>query len=165
MLHLPLKLCHSEIVMLSDKTVEKSINHFTTLKKWPSPHSISSTGFITSPNHPGNYPHNLEKTETIEVEVGQILRLEFIHFAVYACDVSTCPCDFVRITDGDGTTLMDKSCGDSDPSASLHFSPPIIKTRSNKVEIFFHTDGMNSKTGWKIRWTARAPGLNTLIPK
>ena len=128
---------------------------------------MKATGVVTSPNHPGNYPHNLNKTEIIEVESGKILRLEFTHFAVWSCgNFNTCPCDFVKITDGDGTTLMDNSCGySSDPSYHLYFLPPIITTRSNKVEIFFHTDEINSKTGWSISWSAVAPGLKALIPK
>ena len=32
-------------------------------------------GVITSPNHPGNYPDNIDKIEHIIVETGKILRL------------------------------------------------------------------------------------------
>ena len=100
------------------------------------------------------------------MESGKILRLEFTHFAVYACDVTTCPCDFVKITDGDGTTLMDNSCGYSylDPSSSLYFLPPIITTRSNRVEIFFHTDGSgDTEPGWSLSWSAVTPGEKALM--
>ena len=126
---------------------------------------MKATGVVTSPNHPGNYPDNLDKTQTIEVESGKILRMEFTHFAVYACDINTCPCDFVKITDGDGTTLMDNSCGYSsrDPSSSLYFLPPIITTRSNRVEIFFHTDGDWTAAGWSLSWSAVTPGEKSLI--
>ena len=99
---------------------------------------LKATGVVTSPNHPDNYPLKLNKTQTIEVESGKILRLEFTHFAVDPCDISdfsdilcnsaTCRVspdfftDFVKITDGDGTTLMDNRCGfsdsDRDPSDS-----------------------------------------------
>ena len=116
---------------------------------------------ITSPNHPANYPDNLKKTEYVTVEKGKILRLEFTAFAVYVRgSIYTCPTDFVRITDGDGTTLMDNSCGYSDrnPSNSLYFQPPIITTKTNKVEIYFHTDDWGAKSGWSLRWTAVAEG-------
>merc|ERR1719350_896022 len=43
----------------------------------------SSEGNVTSPNHPDNYPNNLDKTVTLQVESGKILRLEFTHFAVF----------------------------------------------------------------------------------
>ena len=95
----------------------------------------------------------MDKTETIEVESGKILRLEFTSFAVYWG--STCQYDFVKITDGDGTTLMDNSCGYS--------LPPIITTRSNRVEIFFHTDGSGTRTGWSLSWSAVTPGEKALM--
>ena len=129
-------------------------------------------GVVTSPNFPGYYPHNLDKTEKIQVESGKILRLEFTSFDVWACGrtpVDTCACDFVKITDGDGTTLMDKSCGYSwvPPSSSGYFLPPIITTRSNRVEIFFHTNdywtGSGTWTGWSLSWTAVTPGEKALM--
>ena len=130
---------------------------------------MKTTGVVTSPNHPGPYPPNLDKTQTIEVESGKILRLEFTHFAVWVCgDINTCSCDFVKITDGDGTTLMDNSCGysDRDPSDwnySDYFLPPIITTRSNRVEIFFHTDGIHTEPGWSLSWSAVTPGEKALM--
>ena len=118
-------------------------------------------GVISSPNHPDDYPHNLDKTEYVEVETGKILRLEFTAFAVWVGgDINTCTADFVRITDGDGTTLMDNSCGylDRDPSDSYYFQPPIITSKTNKVEIYFHTNDNNATSGWSLRWTAVAEG-------
>ena len=118
-------------------------------------------GVITSPNHPGDYPHNLDKVVHITVETGKILRLEFTAFAVYVGgSITTCSTDFVRITDGDGTTLMDNSCGYSylDPSHYLYFQPPILTTKTNKVEIYFHTNDNAAASGWSLRWTAVAEG-------
>ena len=114
---------------------------------------------ITSPNHPDNYPDNIDKVEHIIVETRKILRLEFTAFAVFTY-ITTCPTDFVRITDGDGTTLMDNSCGysSSDPSSSLYFQPPILTTKTNKVEIYFHTNDNTARSGWSLRWTAVAEG-------
>ena len=127
---------------------------------------LLATGNVASPNHPDNYPNNLDKTQTIEVASGKILRLEFTHFDVATCyDINTCPCDFVKIVDGDGATLMDKSCGHSsrDPSDSYYFLPPIITTRSNRVEIFFHTDASDTQPGWSLRWSAVTTGVKTLM--
>ena len=123
---------------------------------------LFSTGVVTSPNHPGLYPDNLDKTQTLQVETGKILRLEFTHFAVYWG--STCQFDYVKITDGDGTILMDNSCGDSsDPSDSTYFQPPTITTRTNTVEIFFHTDDVDTRPGWSLSWIAVTPGSKDLI--
>ena len=116
---------------------------------------------ITSPNHPAAYPHNLKMTQHISVKEGKILRLEFTAFAIWVCgDIETCSCDFVKITDGDGTTLMDNSCGysDRDPSSSLFFQPPIITTKTNKVDIYFHTDEWGADSGWSLSWTALVEG-------
>lgn len=123
-----------------------------------------TTGVITSPDdsdNPGFYPLNLDRTEYVEVESGKILRLEFTAFAVYVGgNMITCPYDFVRITDGDGTTLMDNSCGFSNrnPSSSYFFQPPIIMTKTNKVEIYFHTSDSFAKSGWNLTWAAMAEG-------
>ena len=110
------------------------------------------TGDVTSPNFPDNYSNNLKKTETIEVESGKILLLEFTHFDVQDCgNITNCSCDFVKIRDGDGITLMDRSCG--------NLLPPMITTRSNRVEIFFGTDDDQTTTGWSLSWRAVTPGL------
>ena len=104
---------------------------------------LKATGVVTSPNHPGRYPHNLNKMQTIEVENGKILRLEFTHFSVIVCGaVTICSCDFVKITDGDGTTLMNKSCGFSsqNPLHREYFLPPIITSNTNTVDVYFRTD-------------------------
>ena len=82
------------------------------------------------------------------------MRLEFTRFEVeWGAD---CENDFVKITDGDGTILMDKSCGSSsDPTSSTdYFLPPILTTKSNKVEIFFHTNGGGAWGGWSLSWSA-----------
>ena len=124
----------------------------------------TTPGVISSPNHPDNYPHNIDKNEHITVETGKILRLEFTAFAVWVGgSINTCTNDFVRITDGDGTTLMDNSCGmdDDHPLQPTYFQPPIITTKTNKVEIYFHTSDdpiVSLDTHWSPRWMAVAEG-------
>ena len=117
-------------------------------------------GDVTSPNFPHfNYPNNLEKTETIQVESGKVLRLEFTHFAVEW--EPTCQYDYVRITEGDGTILMNNSCGYSsvDPSESNYFQPPVINTKTNSTSIFLRTNSLRNDPGWRISWMAVTPGL------
>ena len=95
------------------------------------------------------YPANVERTERIQVEIGKVLRLEFTQFDVWSC--GNCTCDHVEIKDGEGKTLMDKSCGNS--------LPPVIVTNSNTVEIFFRTDAIRARSGWSLSWAAVTPGL------
>ena len=123
---------------------------------------LFGTGVVTSPNYArSNYPNNLAKTETIQVEDGKIVSLEFTTFEVYACHVATCPCDFVKITDGDETILLDKSCGYTsvDPSNPMYFKPPTITSNTNMIKIYFETDGDGVSLGWSISWIAVTPGL------
>ena len=58
--------------------------------------------------------------------------------------------DHLTILDGDGTTLMEKSCGSSLPAA--------ITSRTNSVTLIFSTDDSYAKTGWSVNWTAVTPG-------
>ena len=84
---------------------------------------------ISSPNHPGNYPNHLDKTDTIRVEQGLIISLQFTAFDIVYHH--SCGWDHLTIIDGDGTTLMEKSCGYS--------LPPAILSRSNLVNLVFTT--------------------------
>ena len=135
----------------------------------------SISGNVTSPNYPGEYPYNLRKSETIKAEDGKILLLEFTDIDVFALteldestglttdtvqNVDPCPYDFVQVTDGDGTMLMNKSCGymkvnESDPN---FFVPPNITSNTNLVTVFFSTDGTGAKTGWTLNWRAVTSG-------
>lgn len=76
--------------------------------------------------------------------------------------MSSCPYDYVKITDGDGTALLEESCGYSshDPSSSSYFLPPVITTKTNTMHVFFHSDGSGTQTGWSLNWIAVTPGLN-----
>ena len=124
--------------------------------------STCSTGVVTSANYPGRYPDNLHRTDTVKVESGKILRMQFTKMAVW--HGQGCPKDYVKITDGDGTILMDKSCGYSShsPTSSAYFLPSAITTKTNTVDILFHTDASGSQDGWSLNWTAVTPGLKPL---
>ena len=110
-------------------------------------------GVVTSPNYPNNYPNNLQQTNTIEVEEGLIVEMQFTAFDVESH--STCSYDYVTIKNGDGTTLMEKTCGSSLPAA--------ITSKSNIVEIYFHTDRKDTESGWRLTWRAVTPGVFLLL--
>ena len=42
------------------------------------------SGIITSPGFPGNYDDNLDLTWRIQVQIGQLIDISFIHFALYS---------------------------------------------------------------------------------
>ena len=126
-----------------------------------------SNGVVTSPNYPSNYPNNLEKTETIYVEQGLILSMQFTAFSI-ELDYYTnhCRFDYLTITDGDGTTLMEKSCGGPSDRNTVYIGgqkidstlPPNIRSRTNVINIFFRTHHEHTRSGWSISWSAGMPG-------
>ena len=126
---------------------------------------LFATGVITSPNYPDHYPHNLVRTETIQVSEDQILSLEFTAFDIQWHPI--CIADHLTITDGDGTTLMGKSCGSSKDGNILTVGsgdqlgstlPANITSRTNTVNLVFSTSAAYSNSGWSVMWSARAPG-------
>ena len=84
----------------------------------------------------------------IQVEQGHVLSIHFTAFDVY--DSSPCV-DFLTITDGNGTSLMDKHCGDNLPADLI--------SESNVVKLLFHSDDdYYTRSGWSLNWTAVTPG-------
>ena len=92
-----------------------------------------------------------------------MLRIEFTKIAIWWAEM--CPNDYVKITDEDGTTLMDRGCGygPGNKASASYFLPPIITTLTNTVNIFFHTDASGAQKGWSLKWTAVTPGLKPLL--
>ena len=134
--------------------------------------TFSSIGIVTSPNYPNNYPDRLDNTELVQVEQGMILSIEFVAFDIdfdpVLCDLN-CNCDHLTITDGDGTTLMGKTCGSSSNGSAIFEGrligsslPPLIISRSNSISIGFKTGSLGSKSGWSISWKAVLPGKRKL---
>ena len=112
---------------------------------------LLSQGVVTSPNFPGIYPDNVEKTETIQVEAGRVISLKFTAFDIEYNP--NCLLDHLTIKDGDGTTLLGKSCGSNLPSS--------ITSRSNIINLVFKTDSSTRRSGWSLTWSASSPGVTT----
>ena len=104
----------------------------------------------------------MDRTESIQVQSGKTLRMEFTYFSIYPSH--NCSSDYIKITDGDGTTLMDRSCGYT--TSSMYswtlFQPPTITTLTNTVNVHFRTDARYTKAGWSLNWTAVSPGRSKL---
>ena len=108
--------------------------------------NILLPGEVTSPNFPDKYPNNLKnKTKTIEVEKGSEITLNFTAFNVEIESLdSSCPYDHLTIKDGDGSTLMEKTCGNS--------LPENLVSKSNVVKLYFTTDDSVAESGWSLTW-------------
>ena len=104
---------------------------------------VFSTGVVTSPNYPGNYPSCLDIKETIRVKEGMVVELEFTAFNTEA------NFDKLTIRDGDGTTLMEERSGECIPGK--------IWSKTNVVHLHFDTDGRGTRTGWNATWAASTP--------
>ena len=109
------------------------------------------------------YPHNLEKMHTIQVKQGLVLVMEFTLFDI-TFNSNHCSRDHLTIIDGDGTTLMGRSCGyygniNIEGESISSSMPPTIISKSNVVNFFFHSDGIFTRSGWSVSWTAISPGM------
>ena len=87
------------------------------------------------------------------MEQGLVVLLEFTAFDIESH--GTCKYDHLTITDGDGTTMMEKSCGTTLPAN--------MTSTSNVVNMFFKSDDQVTKKGWSVSWSALLPGV--LFPK
>ena len=103
---------------------------------------VSGT-IIQSPDYPANYPNNMDETFPIVVAQGNVIKvtLQIMDIEYH----SSCSYDYVMARDGDGTVLMQKKCG-------LLPSPVVFTSRTNKVEIIFHSDRSINKSGFQLSW-------------
>ena len=99
---------------------------------------------MQSPGYPTNYPNNEDKTSTIIAAEGKVIQVTFQKVDIESH--LTCRYDYVMARDGDGTVLMQKTCG-SGKSPSAAFT-----SRTNKVEIIFHSDHSVYKKGFHLSW-------------
>ena len=124
--------------------------------------SFFTTGVVSSPNYPGNYPNIPLMTEVIQVQRDMRVLLQFTAFEIGATEdgygyglgynrdgITGCN-DYLEITDKDGTILLPPSCGSTLPFA--------IKSKSNSVKLTFRTNGRFTGMGWSANWTAITPG-------
>ena len=101
-----------------------------------------------SENWPGNYPNDLDQElDPIVVAQGMVISIEFTDFDIEYH--SSCGYDYLMIEDGDGTVLMEKSCGTSLPAN--------IRSKTNVVKLRFKTDDSEVRRGWRFMWSAVLP--------
>ena len=115
-------------------------DHSVTESGWAVKWSAVSPDVVVSRNYPGQYPNNLEQVETITTEAGKVLVLDFTIFDIELH--SNCNYDSLTIVDQDGTTLLEKSCG--------NILPAQITSRTNEVHLTFKTDHSVTKNGWVL---------------
>ena len=108
---------------------------------------------LTSPGYPDNYPHNQDKTFPIVAAEGKVIQVTFQTLDIE--DHNTCRYDYLMAIDGDGTVLMQKTCG------SEINPPPAFRSQTNKVQIIFHSDNNINGKGFQLSWKAVDQGALT----
>merc|ERR1712179_422813 len=98
-------------------------------------------GIITSENYPDKYPNNFDRNYTINSDDDTVV----ITFSDFELEyISDCSYDWVMIIDGDGSTLLPKTCGSDIPSP--------IRSHTNTAVIVFHSDHSETFRGFKVTW-------------
>ena len=80
------------------------------------------------------------------MEQGLVIAIKFTSFDV----PDDCDYDSLNITEGDGTPLMDETCGSD--------LPPDLTSTTDTVRVIFRTDDDTAGSGWRLEWTAVSPG-------
>jgi len=95
---------------------------------------------IISENYPGNYPNNFNKNYTINAEDAILITFSDFDLEVHRF----CSYDWLMIVDGDGSTLLSKTCGSDIPAP--------VRTNTNTAVIIFHSDRSENFRGFNITW-------------
>ena len=103
---------------------------------------------IQSPNYPNNYDDYTDETFHRSVEEGSLILITFTDFHLESHQ--SCGFDWVKIVDGDGTVLLDKSCGSDKPDP--------ITSKTNRISVEFHSDDTRTGRGFKAEWKAVTGG-------
>ena len=101
---------------------------------------LATSGVLTSLNFPERYFNGLHIIQKIQVPEGNTIRIRFTDFN---CEAKY---DTVTITDKDGTRLglFD---GEHDDWRTKE-----IVSKTDTVEVLFHTDSSGTRTGWRLDW-------------
>ena len=106
------------------------------------PETFPTSGYLTSPNFPLNYPNNLHQRRTIEVPKGSVVNIHFTDFEVESWS-RTGP-DYVELINGDGTLLR--------RIHSIEHARGNITSVTETLHVLFHTDHNLAKRGWSLEW-------------
>ncbi|XP_053165716.1 mannan-binding lectin serine protease 1 isoform X3 [Hemicordylus capensis] len=102
-------------------------------------------GVINSPDFPRSYPKSSDCLYRIELEEGFFISLQFEdNFDIEDHPEVSCPYDYIKIKAGNQE--FGPFCGEK--------SPGRIETRSNSIQILFHSDNSGENEGWKLMYTA-----------
>merc|ERR1712083_62875 len=90
---------------------------------------------------------NQDKTYDISVAAGKTIKMTFAAFSLE--NAYRCGWDYLMIVDGNGNTVLDKSCGSTMPYTGM-----TVTSQTNKAKVIFHSDYSVTSSGFKIDWVA-----------
>ena len=114
------------------------------------PESLPTSGEMTSPNFPSNYPNDLHERKTIKVAKGNVINIHFTDYELESPD----QVDYIEITDGDGTLLGHFGAAHyiSD-GFRKGIKIPDLTSVTETVHVLFHTDDSVTRSGWRLEWS------------
>ncbi|XP_036615645.1 complement C1r subcomponent [Trichosurus vulpecula] len=103
-----------------------------------------ASGYISSLEYPKPYPPDMRCNYSIRVDRGLSINLEFLEpFEIDDHEQVHCPYDQLQVYASGNP--VGEYCG--------MWSPGVINTSSNAVDVLFFTDESGDSRGWKIRYT------------
>ncbi|CAH1775425.1 unnamed protein product [Owenia fusiformis] len=106
----------------------------------------STSGSLTSPGYPGNYPHDKTCEWLITVPKRRVVKLKFSDFNMEAH--SSCQSDYLAVYDGpdSGARLHGRYCGAVNPAD--------FDSSTNQIFIQFRSDSADSGTGFRVEFSS-----------
>ncbi|XP_078678926.1 CUB and sushi domain-containing protein 1-like isoform X2 [Branchiostoma floridae x Branchiostoma belcheri] len=128
------------------------------IRRFQSFYAPDHSGYISSPNYPGPYGNNMECTWTIEVDLGNGVKLTTVEFSLEEGHDKLLLHKGYPITN---TTLMGEYTGRGIPREIL--------VTSNLIHLALMTDGSSTNDGFKIHYQAflllRPPCYDPGVPE
>ena len=116
----------------------------------------AGSGTIKSPNHPDNYPDNLECVWIIDLGLGYDITLTFHKFILERKE--DCSYDWLSVQEGNSedSPKITKVCA--------NILPPDIATRG-PMRITFQTDSDNNFEGFHVTYQAQGKNRTVIVTK
>ena len=106
-----------------------------------------SSGNVSSPNFPSNYPNSMTCRWIITVPQGHLVRLSFNDFQLTSCFVSCSSCDHLEVRDGtdDSSAQLARYCGTE--------LPYDVQSSGQSLWIEFVSTSTNNEKGFLATYT------------
>ncbi|XP_058537778.1 cubilin isoform X1 [Neofelis nebulosa] len=108
-------------------------------------HDADSAGYVTSPNHPDNYPQHADCTWLIAAPPGKLIRLQF-EDQFHIEETPSCASNYLELRDGadSNARVLSKVCGTSLPNSQL--------SSGEVMYLRFRSDNSPTHVGFKIKY-------------